>query len=293
MAVRGQVAQSGHGWPTHLPGLMGPAFAAVVVTLGWQGTGALRDLGRRAVRWRGVGRWWWSVPAVLALGAVGLAVAAATGTPVDLGDLGGLLESTGPRSSPCCAPGLPAARRRLRPGARLARPARRRARRPGRRGAHRPGRHRRVGRVDPAAVLGRRRPASAAPGHDHRRAGAPGRVGRADPALRRLGTQCAARGSLAHGVRPRDRHHVLPEGSRRRSPPWPSSSPLPWCSRTEERDRAARAAALRRRRDAARRLAEYHTADHHGADPDDAYARRATQSSSAGQRPAHWEETIS
>ena len=66
---------------------MGPAFAAVVVTLGWQGTGALRDLGRRAVRWRGVGRWWWSVPAVLAVGAVGLAVAAATGTPVDLGGL--------------------------------------------------------------------------------------------------------------------------------------------------------------------------------------------------------------
>ncbi|HYN67953.1 MAG TPA: CPBP family intramembrane glutamic endopeptidase [Ornithinibacter sp.] len=83
MAVRGQAAQSGVGWPTHLPGLMGPAFAAVVVTLGWQGTGALRDLGRRAVRWRGVGRWWWSVPAVLALGAVGVGVSAATGTPAD------------------------------------------------------------------------------------------------------------------------------------------------------------------------------------------------------------------
>lgn len=87
MAVRGQVTQTGVGWPTHLPGLMGPAFAAVVVTLGWQGTGALRDLGRRAVRWRGVGRWWWSVPAVLALGAVGVGVSAATGTPVDLGGL--------------------------------------------------------------------------------------------------------------------------------------------------------------------------------------------------------------
>jgi len=88
MALRGEVTRSGTGWPTHLPGLMGPAFAAVVVTLGWRGTGALLDLGRRAVRWRGVGRWWWSVPAVLALGALGLAVAAATGNRVDLSGLG-------------------------------------------------------------------------------------------------------------------------------------------------------------------------------------------------------------
>lgn len=87
MALKGIVTRPGQGWPTHLPGLMGPALAAVVVTLGWQGTGALRDLGRRAVRWRGVGRWWWSVPAVLALGAVGLAVSAAMGDPVDLGGL--------------------------------------------------------------------------------------------------------------------------------------------------------------------------------------------------------------
>lgn len=88
MAVREQVTRPGQGWPTHLPGLMGPAFAAVVVTLGWQGTGALRDLGRRAVRWRGVGRWWWSVPGIIALGVIGVAVSAATGTPVDLAGIG-------------------------------------------------------------------------------------------------------------------------------------------------------------------------------------------------------------
>jgi len=87
MVLRGDVVRPGTGWPTHLPGLMGPAFAAVVVTLGWRGTGALLDLGRRAVRWRGVGRWWWSVPAVLALGVLGTAVAAATGNPVDLAGL--------------------------------------------------------------------------------------------------------------------------------------------------------------------------------------------------------------
>ncbi len=87
MAVRGQVVRTGQGWPTHLPGLLGPAFAAIVVVLGWRGTTGLRELGRRAVRWRGVGRWWWSVPGILALGAVGLAVAAVAGDPVDLGGL--------------------------------------------------------------------------------------------------------------------------------------------------------------------------------------------------------------
>jgi len=87
MAVRGEVTHPGQGWPTHLPGLLGPAFAAIVVVLGWHGTTGLRELGRRAVRWRGVGRWWWSVPAILALGVVGVAVSAATGTRVDLGGL--------------------------------------------------------------------------------------------------------------------------------------------------------------------------------------------------------------
>ncbi len=87
MVVRGQVTSPGQGWPTHLPGLMGPAFAAVVVVLGWHGTTGLVELGQRAVRWRGVGRWWWSVPAILALGVLGVAASAVTGTRVDLGDL--------------------------------------------------------------------------------------------------------------------------------------------------------------------------------------------------------------
>ncbi len=87
MAVRGQVTRPGEGWPTHLPGLLGPGFDAVVVVLGWHGTTGLRELGRRAVRWRGVGRWWWWVPGILALGAVGLAVSAVAGDPVDLGGL--------------------------------------------------------------------------------------------------------------------------------------------------------------------------------------------------------------
>lgn len=87
MATRGQVSHTGVGWPTHLPGLLGPACAAVVVLLGWQGADGVRDLARRSVRRRGVGRWWWSVPAILALGALGVGVAAATGTAVDSGGL--------------------------------------------------------------------------------------------------------------------------------------------------------------------------------------------------------------
>jgi len=299
MAVRGQVAQSGDGWPTHLPGLMGPAFAAVVVTLGWQGTGALRVLGRRAVRWRGVGRWWWSVPAVLALGAVGLAVAAATGTPVDLGDLGGLLELDG-------APVVPVL---LLLGYLLLVDGY--GQELGWRGLLADGLVDRVGEVRTALVVtvvwavwflplfwvvdGLRplRPATILGGLGllagsvvlTRLYVGSGRsvllvalwhtafdLATGTTATRGLATAITSVAVIVTAA------VVLANGRRR--------------------DRAARAAALRRRRDAARRLAEYHTAeqhgsDHRGADPDDAYARRASQSSSAGQRPAHWEETIS
>ena len=154
MAVRGQVANPGQGWPTHLPGLLGPAFAAIVVVLGWHGTSGLRELGHRAVRWRGVGRWWWAVPAILALGAVGVAVSAAAGHPVDLG---GLAEYSGaPVVSAVLLVGYVLHRQRLRRGARLARRAGRRPGRPGRRGAGRAAGHRGVGDVAPAAVLGGR-----------------------------------------------------------------------------------------------------------------------------------------
>jgi uncharacterized protein len=73
LVVRGEVVRAGVGWPTHLPGLAGPAVAAVLVTAILDGRQGLRNLGRRAARWR-VGWWWWVVVAatfgLAALGAV-------------------------------------------------------------------------------------------------------------------------------------------------------------------------------------------------------------------------------
>jgi membrane protease YdiL (CAAX protease family) len=69
MALTGAVSRPGTGWPTHLPGLLGPALAAVAVTAVVDGKPGLADLGRRLVRWR-VSVWLW----VVVLGTAGLAV---------------------------------------------------------------------------------------------------------------------------------------------------------------------------------------------------------------------------
>lgn len=47
MALTGAVSRPGTGWPTHLPGLLGPALAAVAVTALVDGKPGLADLGRR------------------------------------------------------------------------------------------------------------------------------------------------------------------------------------------------------------------------------------------------------
>jgi membrane protease YdiL (CAAX protease family) len=57
MALAGVVVPSGQGWPTHLFGLMGPAFAAFAVTAWTEGRAGLADLWARIVRWRI--RWYW------------------------------------------------------------------------------------------------------------------------------------------------------------------------------------------------------------------------------------------
>ena len=52
------VVRRGIGWPTHLPALLGPAAAALVVlawTIGGQG---VRHWGTQIVRWRVPARWW-------------------------------------------------------------------------------------------------------------------------------------------------------------------------------------------------------------------------------------------
>ena len=67
LALTGTVVEAGQGWPTHLPGLLGPAVAAVVVTAATEGRRGLRELGRRMVRWRV--RWVWSQSEVSGTGS--------------------------------------------------------------------------------------------------------------------------------------------------------------------------------------------------------------------------------
>lgn len=79
MIVRGEVVRTGIGWPTHLPGLAGPAVAAVVVTALVDGRVGLRDLAARLGRWRIGWGWWALVVATAALALLGLVVPALTG----------------------------------------------------------------------------------------------------------------------------------------------------------------------------------------------------------------------
>lgn len=60
IAVSGAVVDPGDGWPTHLPGLMGPALAGIVVTAFTEGRRGLTDIAVRTVRWR-VGWIWFAV----------------------------------------------------------------------------------------------------------------------------------------------------------------------------------------------------------------------------------------
>jgi membrane protease YdiL (CAAX protease family) len=70
MAAQGVTTRAGQAWPSHLPGLLGPAIAAVVVTAVVSGRAGLADLGRRVVRVR-VGWFWYAVlAATVGIGAV-------------------------------------------------------------------------------------------------------------------------------------------------------------------------------------------------------------------------------
>ncbi|HEX2704368.1 MAG TPA: CPBP family intramembrane glutamic endopeptidase [Candidatus Lustribacter sp.] len=82
MMIQGQVSRPGQGWPTHLLGLLGPALAALVVTAAVEGRPGVTALARRTLRWRGVGRWYWAVGAILLVGAGAVAVLALTGAKV-------------------------------------------------------------------------------------------------------------------------------------------------------------------------------------------------------------------
>jgi uncharacterized protein len=78
LAAAHLVVRRGVGWPTHLPALLGPAVAALVVTAWTMGRPGVRDLGARLARWRVPARWWLAaVSPVVFLGLALAAVAAA------------------------------------------------------------------------------------------------------------------------------------------------------------------------------------------------------------------------
>ncbi len=78
-----QTVEPGVGWPSHMPGLAGPAISAVIVTSLVGGKAGLAELCQRLTMWR-VAWWWLSVIAILLAGAIGLAV---TGGVAHTGDL--------------------------------------------------------------------------------------------------------------------------------------------------------------------------------------------------------------
>jgi uncharacterized protein len=79
LAVAGDVIEKGSGWPTHLPALLGPALAALVVTAWVSGRAGLVDLVARMGRWRMPARWWAATLSPLLFLALALAIAAAAG----------------------------------------------------------------------------------------------------------------------------------------------------------------------------------------------------------------------
>ena len=82
LAAAHLVVRRGVGWPTHLPALLGPAIAAVVVTAWTMGRPGVRDL---LARWRVPIRWW--LVAVSPVAFLGLALAAMTAAGQALPDV--------------------------------------------------------------------------------------------------------------------------------------------------------------------------------------------------------------
>jgi membrane protease YdiL (CAAX protease family) len=79
IVAAGDVVKKGVGWPTHFPALLGPALAALVVTVLVWGRAGVRDLLARTARWRMPLRLWAATLSPIAFLAVALAVASAAG----------------------------------------------------------------------------------------------------------------------------------------------------------------------------------------------------------------------
>lgn len=74
-AVLGETVKRGEAWPTHVPGLMGPMAAALLVTSLVQGRTGLRGLLARMTRWRVAPRWWLAAFSPLAFFVVAIPLA--------------------------------------------------------------------------------------------------------------------------------------------------------------------------------------------------------------------------
>lgn len=94
LLVAGQTVRPGSGWPTQLPGLLGPALAAVLVTGLVDGRRGIAELLGRLARWRLGWRGWAYALSPLGFLVVGLAAVAVAGRDLpsvaDFGRFSGL-----------------------------------------------------------------------------------------------------------------------------------------------------------------------------------------------------------
>lgn len=78
LAVSATKIEPGQAWPTHLFGLLGPAIAAIIVTLATQGRVGLRELATRIIRVKV--RWHWYGLAGLTAGFIAFGLANSSST---------------------------------------------------------------------------------------------------------------------------------------------------------------------------------------------------------------------
>jgi membrane protease YdiL (CAAX protease family) len=94
LALTGQTVTRGDGWPTHFPGLLGPALAAVLVTAATGGSAGVGELLGRMGRWRIGLSGWLLAASPLALGAIAVLLVGLAGQgwpkPAELGRYSGL-----------------------------------------------------------------------------------------------------------------------------------------------------------------------------------------------------------
>lgn len=82
LAVCGYKVRAGVGWPTDLPGFLGPVLAAMIVTGVVDGRSGLRNLWSRVTRWRVGWPLWLLVAGTLSLGLLGVLVPLVTGRDI-------------------------------------------------------------------------------------------------------------------------------------------------------------------------------------------------------------------